>query len=729
MRDNKIINSKKITSAFMSLLLIISLSVINNVYAQVPEQDVIIRVGRYQAAVDNLMDQTQIEYPGWTLQPGDAFYDYSIAHIDNISIDYSICKDWTDPDGKVWNYMLVEPFQQDNRNIKMPIKFSDGTYIHNYVRYPQTLVTVNGKVTSSGVARGDVNPAAIDALHTTADQFVENKVLTNVGLEFDRKIYAWSHHQDNNYVIVVMTIKNVGTGWGPNQQVKLDMNTFKFMIDTVKLPTQTIHGFIYGLPKMRPARMINLKILNKNGWIVSSGFKQSDDSLRMLYAYDGQILTYGYDSIGEPNLSEGGVLQNYMGQFLVLVHADKAWNDTTDDVTEPHYTSYSQNWDSGDPKIWSDITCEQQYNWITDPTTIGGPFYQASDVLPILHQVNMDEQGYYVPQNVPLYYPWAHADCGPYDIPPGKSIKFVFAMGVAGLSPEVAFNIGRQWYQGTCTYDGVNYSPLQRPPQATNNDWAKDQWVFTEIDSMRHAANRAKWNYEHNLDIPVPPPPLTWLNIQEQIGGIKLTWSNNAESTPGFEGYRIYRARGASDTTLYNLIATLSKKQGNLSDEYVDRDLQRGADYYYYVTTFGYSNGPDAYKPGEILESGRNYENTFAPSRLVPKAGLAEGKWEDSVRVVPNPYNISARALEFPDTPDKIMFVNLPPVCTIRIFSENGNLIKTIQHTDGKSDEQWETGGQYMLTEDGQKPASGIYIANFQTPDGHSAFRKFVIIR
>jgi hypothetical protein len=246
---------------------------------------------------------------------------------------------------------------------------------------------------------------------------------------------------------------------------------------------------------------------------------------------------------------------------------------------------------------------------------------------------------------------------------------------------------------------------------------------------MMNTASRIKWNVEHNFNIPVPPPPLTWLKVQEQVGGIKLSWSNNAESDPTLEGYRIYRAEGTSDTTIYRLVGELSKKQGNLRTEYIDQDLDRGPDYYYYVTTFSLSDGPNAYKKGEKLESGVNYVEAFAPSRFVPKQGLTSGHWQDSVRVVPNPFNLSAKDVQFAKTPDKIMFVNLPPVCTIRIYSENGNLVKTIEHTDGKSDEQWEQGGQYMLTEGGQRVVSGIYIAHFQTPSGESQFRKFVIVR
>lgn len=696
--------------------------------AQITIENAIIRLGRYQAVAVNDMENSTISAPGWTLHPGDTFWNYSVAHIDNISIDYHSCRNWVDPDSTLWNYMNILPWQEGSRDITFPLKLDDGKYMHNYVRYPQTVVTVNGTKTSSSEPRGELNPAAIDALNTSADQFIENKVLTNVGLEFTRRIYAWSHFQDNNYIIVEMIIKNLGYGWGPNQKLNLDPNTFKFMIDTVKLPTQTIHDFLYGLPKIRPIRYIQKFALNRLGWIVHDGFHQGD-TLRMLYAYDGQIQGKSYDSVGEPDLSNGGVLQNYMGHFMALLHADKSWDDKSDDITQPHYTSHLPNWNLGSPKIWDQLKTEHMNKMLTDPETIGGPFYEGADILPILHQLNMDEYGQWVPSNIPNYYQWAHSHAGPYEIPPGKEIRFVVAMGVAGLSPEAAFKIGRDWYDGNCTFDGKNSSPLQRPPQISDNDWAKDQWVFTVIDSMHSTAARAKWNYEHNFNIPVPPPPLKWLNIDEQVGGVKLSWSKNAESDPDFEGYNIYRAEGASDTTLYQLIAELSKRKGNLNNEYVDNDLERGPDYYYYVTTFSISDGPNAFKQGEILESGRNYVEAFAPSRFAPKEGLSSGNWQDSVRVVPNPYNISARELQYTSTPDKIIFVNLPPVCTIRIYSENGNLIKTIFHTDGKSDEQWETGGQYMITDDGQRVVSGIYIAHFETQNGESQFRKFVIVR
>jgi hypothetical protein len=699
-----------------------------SLHAQITIETAIIRLGRYQTAVASDGAQASITQPGWTLHPGEGYWEKGFDPLSYGGIDQPVCKNWTDPDGKFWPFMTVWP-NQETSPIKFPLRLEDGRYIHNFVRYPQTLVTVNKTVTSSTESRGELNPGAINAQHTTADQFVESTSLTNVGLEFRRRIYAWSHFQDNNYIICEYIIKNYGAGWGPNQKLKLDLATFKFSIDTVRLPEQTIKDFIFGLMRLRIVTYLGPRRLQEKCWFSAYGFRNGD-SLRIMYSYDGQVLGFSYDSPGEPLLAQQGRLQNYMGHFVQLLHADKAWTDVSDDITQPRYTSYAQNWNDGTPKIWGDAKTELMYRWIVDSTTIGGPFYAGPDVLPGLHQVNMDDRGYSVPVSVPNYNQYyAHSHVGPYDIPPGKSIRIVFAMGIAGLDPEKAFQVGRDWFKGTCTYTGRSNSPVPRPVRATDNDWAKDQWVFTSVDSMMKTGSRAKWNMEHNFQIPVPPPPLETLTIAEQVGGVKLSWSKNAEADPTFEGYRIYRAEGASDTTIYRLIADLSKSKGTLTNEYIDQQLDRGPDYYYYVTTYSISSGPNAYRPGEILESGVNYVEAFSPSRFVPKEGLANGAWQDSVRVVPNPFNLAANEVQFSTTPDKIMFVNLPPQCTIRIYTENGTLIKTIEHTDGKSDEQWEEGGQYMLTDGGQRVVSGIYIAHFQTPTGEAQYRKFVIVR
>jgi hypothetical protein len=108
-----------------------------------------------------------------------------------------------------------------------------------------------------------------------------------------------------------------------------------------------------------------------------------------------------------------------------------------------------------------------------------------------------------------------------------------------------------------------------------------------------------------------------------------------------------------------------------------------------------------------------------------------------AIRVVPNPYNIKTRNIQFgtndPTTLDRLGFYNLPPICKIKIYTELGDLVATIDHTNGSGDDYWQS-----LTSSRQVVVSGLYIAYFEVteddPAGHyrkgdSIYKKFIIIR
>jgi hypothetical protein len=76
------------------------------------------------------------------------------------------------------------------------------------------------------------------------------------------------------------------------------------------------------------------------------------------------------------------------------------------------------------------------------------------------------------------------------------------------------------------------------------------------------------------------------------------------------------------------------------------------------------------------------------------------------------------------------MFMNLPPVCTIKIYTESGDLIKVLNHTNGSGDESWGVLSQeWSATSSGQIIASGVYIAHIETPEGQAKSVKFFIVR
>jgi hypothetical protein len=96
----------------------------------------------------------------------------------------------------------------------------------------------------------------------------------------------------------------------------------------------------------------------------------------------------------------------------------------------------------------------------------------------------------------------------------------------------------------------------------------------------------------------------------------------------------------------------------------------------------------------------------------------------DEIRVVPNPYIVSA-AWEIDPNRLKIQFTNLPAECKISIFNIAGELIRTLHHnspTLGTVD--WN-----LWTENRQEVAYGLYIYVVETPGGEKKVGKFAIIR
>ena len=76
----------------------------------------------------------------------------------------------------------------------------------------------------------------------------------------------------------------------------------------------------------------------------------------------------------------------------------------------------------------------------------------------------------------------------------------------------------------------------------------------------------------------------------------------------------------------------------------------------------------------------------------------------------------------------RLNFANLPPKCTIRIFSLDGDLIRELDHDADPSDpasavETWD-----MVTRNTQAVVSGIYYWTVEDSNGNTQIGKFVVI-
>ncbi|MGQ9561836.1 MAG: hypothetical protein ACUVTG_09670 [Candidatus Oleimicrobiaceae bacterium] len=99
-----------------------------------------------------------------------------------------------------------------------------------------------------------------------------------------------------------------------------------------------------------------------------------------------------------------------------------------------------------------------------------------------------------------------------------------------------------------------------------------------------------------------------------------------------------------------------------------------------------------------------------------------------AVKVVPNPYVVSS--LFEPEFGElrreplrQIQFIHLPARCTIRVFTLDGDLVKTIEHTNGTGTETWD-----LRAEGGRELSAGVYFYVISTKNARHVSR-FAIIK
>jgi hypothetical protein len=143
--------------------------------------------------------------------------------------------------------------------------------------------------------------------------------------------------------------------------------------------------------------------------------------------------------------------------------------------------------------------------------------------------------------------------------------------------------------------------------------------------------------------------------------------------------------------------------------EYEDFSTRLGEQWYYSVITFNTEGASSARTSVVLNETQRKSQNT----------GTSLGP----VIMVPNPYVVRS-GYEGAGNPDpRVGLYNLPPQCTIRIYTYSGQLVSTFEHTSGLDMAPW-----YQVTRNTQFIASGFYFFVVTTPDGRKTDGKFVII-
>ncbi len=112
----------------------------------------------------------------------------------------------------------------------------------------------------------------------------------------------------------------------------------------------------------------------------------------------------------------------------------------------------------------------------------------------------------------------------------------------------------------------------------------------------------------------------------------------------------------------------------------------------------------------------------------------------DEVYVYPNPYRIDAeyrqRGYEGRTRQDRsddrvraIWFANLPPKCTIEIFTIDGDMVRRLEHDMAPSDPNHRHHRWDLINRNAQRIVSGLYYWVVETPGGQTQMGKLAIIR
>lgn len=339
-------------------------------------------------------------------------------------------------------------------------------------------------------------------------------------------------------------------------------------------------------------------------------------------------------------------------------------------------------------------------------------------------------------------YGWYTSSFGPYTLAPGDSIRLVVA--------EIAGQLD--------LWDVVRGDPDHHFP---------DSSIVAIQRNAESARNAILWGIGAKVngidiaaDVPEPPPAPNCIASSVSIGSdtamIAIKWDKLAEDskiTDGsnevfydgstdLSGYRIYK--GTDERGLWELLVDIPRSEfANYwnSDlnmyEYLDKDLQFGFEFYYYVQAYNTKPKPWTSINGTLVNNLPELKS--ADSNRSPKVSakpgpidLNEKGWD--VFVVPNPYIEGDYDYSFMGSnPQKIEFRNLPERAIIKIFNIAGDLVKTLRHGPDLYGNLSGSIAWDQKSESGLLVAPGMYIYTVESEtsgtEGSRSNGKFMIIR
>ena len=353
---------------------------------------------------------------------------------------------------------------------------------------------------------------------------------------------------------------------------------------------------------------------------------------------------------------------------------------------------------------------------------------------------------------------------GPNDLPAGDTLVMIFAY-VGGEH----FHNGNPWCEWSFDDLAINaswaYTVYDNPGVDTDSNGYSGDFTITGSETLYISGDGAP-----DFEGP-PPPPSPRISLATDDQKVIIRWGQHSEvyenkfipapyDTDYFEGYRVYRSE-TGRLGEFTLLAEFDRIDfdtsgaiplfwnrgmpdsievdgGETTYVYIDGPMLNYYPRFYAVTAFdkGY---PPGY--GDVLASLQtsplsNYE------MVTPSPSPEQFAGKNKVQVVPNPYRIDVdyAATKWEDWEGagwsehtrRLDFINLPPECTIRIYSLNGDLVRTLEHNasantaSGRaaSAESWN-----LISRDVEAIVSGLYLFSVEEPNGRTQVGKFLILK
>lgn len=289
-----------------------------------------------------------------------------------------------------------------------------------------------------------------------------------------------------------------------------------------------------------------------------------------------------------------------------------------------------------------------------------------------------------------------------------------------------------------------------------------------EVPDIQSNSNFAQFAYDHDYVLPVPPPAPR-IKVVPSKNAATIYWDNTPESAfditspdpNDFEGYRIYA--GTDPDTLAR-VAQFDERTApndttgfNTGFDAIRLDppvVIDGVTYHYSFQVSGLRDGFRTFLAVTGYDIGNSQitslESGFsALNRVAAIPGPSPGERSGDPVVFPNPYRVEARWDAGKNTRDHYLwFTNLPPRCTVRIYTLSGDLLLE-KEFDGATYAGEGTRGVFdpasglgkpalsgttmawnMITREGQAIASGLYLFSVENAaNGDTKRGRFLVVK